>query len=157
MFPESDVEFRAAKPEDAAMIRDLVRSAYAMWVPVIGREPRPMVADYEQAVREHRIDMMFIGSRMVGLIEMMLREDHLWIENVAVKPKDQGRGLGRQLLAHAERKAIEAGCAETRLLTNAAFESNVALYERTGYVIVKREPFMGGTTVYMSKSLDRNA
>ncbi|WP_246205657.1 GNAT family N-acetyltransferase [Microvirga arsenatis] len=138
------------------MIRDVVRAAYARWVPVIGREPRPMAVDYDQAVREHWIDVISIGPRIVGLIQMMLREDHLWIENVAVRPEDQGRGLGRQLLAHAERRAIEAGCTETRLLTNAAFEANVALYERTGYVIVKREPFMGGTTVYMSKSLGRS-
>lgn len=156
MLSEPNVEFRSAKPEDAAMIRDVVRAAYARWVPVIGREPRPMAVDYDQAVREHWIDVVSIGPRIVGLIQMMLREDHLWIENVAVRPEDQGRGLGRQLLAHAERRAIEAGCTETRLLTNAAFEANVALYERTGYVIVKREPFMGGTTVYMSKSLGRS-
>ncbi|NBJ12128.1 GNAT family N-acetyltransferase [Microvirga sp. SYSU G3D207] len=156
MLSEPNVEFRSAKPEDAAMIRDVVRAAYARWVPVIGREPRPMAVDYDQAVREHWIDVISIGPRIVGLIQMMLREDHLWIENVAVRPEDQGRGLGRQLLAHAERRAIEAGCTETRLLTNAAFEANVALYERTGYVIVKREPFMGGTTVYMSKSLGRS-
>src|SRR3546814_10784219 len=95
-------------------------------LPLIGREPRPMNADYERAVQEHRIDLMYLGLRMVGLVEMMLRDDHLWIENVAVRPEDQGSGLGRRLLAHAERKAIEAGRAETRLLTNAAFEANVA-------------------------------
>ncbi|MGO4705888.1 GNAT family N-acetyltransferase [Microvirga sp. 2MCAF38] len=136
------------------MIREVVRSAYAKWIPVIGREPRPMNADYERAVQEHQIDLMYIGSRMVGLIETMLRDDHLWIESVAVGPSDQGKGLGRQLLAHAECKAIEAGCPEIRLLTNAAFEANVALYEKTGYLIVEREPFMGGITVYMSKKLN---
>ncbi len=155
MQPDLHVQFRAAKPEDAGAIRDVVRAAYARWIPMIGREPRPMVADYDRAVREHRIDVMVSGSVIVGLIEMMLREDHLWIENIAVRPEDQGRGLGRQLLVHAERQAIEAGCAEIRLLTNAAFEANVALYEKTGYVIVKSEPFMGGTTVYMTKTITR--
>src|SRR3546814_4807225 len=117
MPPEPFVEFRTARSEDAGMIQDVVRSAYAKWVPLIGREPRPMNADYERAVQEHRIDLMYLGLRMVGLVEMMLRDDHLWIENVAVRPEDQGSGLGRRLLAHAERKAIEAGRAETRLLT----------------------------------------
>jgi ribosomal protein S18 acetylase RimI-like enzyme len=114
-----------------------------------------MVADYDRAVREHRIDVTVSGSVIIGLIEMMRREDYLWIENIAVRPEDQGRGLGRQLLLHAERQAIEAGCVEIRLLTNAAFEANVALYEKTGYVIVKSEPFMGGTTVYMTKTITR--
>jgi ribosomal protein S18 acetylase RimI-like enzyme len=153
MAPE--VEFRTAHSQDVEMIRDVVRSAYAKWIPVIGREPRPMTADYQRAVQEHQIDLMYVGSRMVGLIEMSLREDHLWIENVAVGPGDQGRGLGRQLLAHAERRALESGRAEIRLLTNAAFEANVTLYEKTGYAVVEREAFMGGMTVHMSKKLSR--
>lgn len=146
--------FRLARPDDAVMIRDVVRAAYAKWIPVIGREPRPMHADYERAVRDHRIDLMFVGSELVGLVEMILREDHLWIENVAVRPENHGRGFGRQLLAHAERTTVAAGRTEIRLLTNEAFEANVALYEKAGYAIVRREPFMGGTTVYMAKTLD---
>jgi hypothetical protein len=56
-------------------------------------------------------------------------------------------------MAHAESKAIEAGYAEARLLTSAAFETNIAFYTRLGYVVDRQEPFMGGTTVYMSKKL----
>ncbi|SDR53036.1 Acetyltransferase (GNAT) family protein [Rhizobiales bacterium GAS113] len=155
MSSEPVTELRCAHPQDAGMIRDFVRAAYAKWVPAIGREPLPMTADYERAVQEHQIDILYIDGRMLGLIETMLRSDHLWIENIAVKPDSQGKGLGRQLLAHAERKAAEAGCAEIRLQTNAAFETNVALYERVGYLVDRWEPFMGGTTVYMSKKLSR--
>lgn len=155
MSSEHVAEMRPANPQDAGMIRDLVCAAYSKWVSVLGREPLPMKADYERAVREHRIDMLCIDARMVGLIETVLHADHLWIENLAVRPDCQGKGLGRQLLAHAERKASEAGRTETRLLTNAAFEANVALYQRVGYRIVRREPFMGGTSIHMSKKLDR--
>jgi GNAT superfamily N-acetyltransferase len=133
------------------MVRDVVRAAYARWIPVIGREPRPMNADYDRAIREHQVDLMYVGSGIVGLIEMVLRQDHLWIENVAVRPEHQGMGFGRQLLARAESTAKQAGRTELRLLTNAAFEANVVLYEKTGYVVVEREPFMGGTTLYMRK------
>ncbi|RUV27748.1 GNAT family N-acetyltransferase, partial [Mesorhizobium sp. M7A.F.Ca.MR.148.00.0.0] len=63
------------------------------------------------------------------------------------------RGIGRLLLELAERKAVEAGRAELRLLTNGAFAANVSLYKRYGYVIDREEPFMGGMTVYMSKRL----
>ena len=153
MCSEISKEFRPAKPEDAGLIRDLVRAAYAKWVPIIGREPQPMKADYERAIREHQIDMLYVACTFVGLIETMLQPDHLWIENVAVRPESQGHGLGRQLLALAERKAVEAGCGELRLLTNDAFTANVALYSRAGYSVDRREPFMGGTTVYMSKKL----
>jgi GNAT superfamily N-acetyltransferase len=149
------MELRRAGRQDAGMIRDLVRAAYAKWIPILGREPMPMKADYERAVREHQIDILSIDGRMLGLIETMLRPDHLWIENIAVRPDSQGEGLGRQLLAHAERKAGEAGYVEARLLTSAAFGANIALYTSIGYVVDRQEPFMGGTTVYMSKKLTR--
>jgi GNAT superfamily N-acetyltransferase len=151
----SSPELRPANPQDAGAVRDLVRAAYAKWIAVLGREPLPMKADYERAVREHQIDVLSIDGKMVGLIETMLRSDHLWIENIAVRPDCQGKGLGQRLLMHAERKAAAAGHAEIRLLTSAAFDSNVALYTRLGYFVDKREPFMGGTTVYMSKKLAR--
>ena len=153
MSQDPDVTLRRAIPEDAPAIRDLVRAAYAKWVPVVGREPLPMKADYERAVREHRVDILDCDGRMVGLIETMLRDDHLWIENVAVAPDNQGRGLGRRLLAHAEREAASAGRRELRLLTNAAFAANVTLYTALGYRIDRRETFMGGITVYMSKRI----
>lgn len=147
------VSLRPAEPTDAAAIRDIVRAAYAKWVPVIGREPLPMRADYDKAVAEHQFDLAVEGNQIVGMIETIPAEDHLWIENVCVAPQAQGRGIGRLLLEHAERKAIEAGRPELRLLTNGAFEANVSLYKRHGYAIDREESFMNGMTVYMSKRL----
>ena len=153
MTINSSILFRPAEPADAAAIRDIVRAAYAKWVPVIGREPLPMRADYDNAVAEHPFDLAVEDGGIVGMIETMLADDHLWIENVCVSPQAQGRGIGRLLLDLAERKAIEAGRAELRLLTNGAFEANVSFYKRHGYTIDHEEPFMNGVTVYMSKRL----
>ncbi|TIQ28509.1 MAG: GNAT family N-acetyltransferase [Mesorhizobium sp.] len=149
----SSIEFRPAVPTDAAVIKAIVRAAYAKWVPVIGREPLPMRADYDKALQEHQFDLAVENSRIVGLIETMAHDDHIWIENIAVAPDAQGRGIGRLLLDSAERQAIEAGRPELRLLTNGAFEANVLLYRKHGYAIDREEPFMNGTTVYMSKRL----
>lgn len=148
------LNFRAALPEDATTIRTLVRAAYAKWVPVIGREPKPMSADYEHTVREHDFALLCNGEEIAGLIETMTREDHVWIENVAVSPAHQGMGLGRRLLRHAEEIAEQCGLIKLSLLTNAAFEANVILYEKLGYVVTRREPFLGGTALYMSKTLE---
>jgi ribosomal protein S18 acetylase RimI-like enzyme len=145
--------FRPAVAGEAALIRDLTRAAYAKWVPVIGREPLPMRADYDVALREHRFELAIDNGEMVGLIETILHDDHLFIENVAVRPDRQGRGLGRTLLARAEELARQLGRRELRLLTNAAFAANVALYQKAGYAVDRQEPFMGGTTLYFSKRL----
>lgn len=152
---DSHVELRPAEPQEADAIAGVVRAAYARWVPVIGREPLPMRVDYGKALHEHRFDVIVAGAQLLGVIETMQRDDHLWIENVAVAPDAQGRGIGRRLLDHAERIALDAGCFEARLLTNAAFAANVVLYRRLGYVVDREEPYLNGITVYMSKRLSR--
>ena len=155
MTINSSIRFRPAEIADAPAIRDIVRAAYGKWVPVIGREPLPMRADYDKAVAEHPFELAVADGRIVGMIETMLADDHLWIENVCVAPQAQGRGIGRLLLERAEQRALEADRPELRLLTNGAFEANVLLYKKHGYTIDREEPFMGGMTVYMSKRLTR--
>ena len=113
-----------------------------------------MQADYERAVAEHTIDLLIVDGALAGLLETILRPDHLWIENVAVAPEQQGRGFGRLLLAHAERCAIHAGRPEIRLMTNQAFAANLELYARRGYAIDRTEPFRGGTIVHMTKRIE---
>lgn len=148
---------RRALPADAGAVRALVRQAYAKWVPVIGREPKPMTANYDTAVRLNRIDLACDGAEsgaaLAGLIETIDRSDHLLIENVAVAPSFQGRGLGPTLMAHAERLAAAQGYREVRLYTNKAFAENVALYLRLGYRIDREEESALGISVYMSKPL----
>lgn len=138
---------------DVTLVRDIVRAAYSKWIPVIGREPSPMKADYDEALQKHQFTLLYMDAEIAGLIETTQENDHLWIENVCVLPAQQGRGLGKILLHRAEQMALQAGHSETRLLTNAAFEANIALYQRLGYVITEWEVYLEGTTVYMRKRL----
>jgi ribosomal protein S18 acetylase RimI-like enzyme len=147
------LELRRAGPADALAIRALTRSAYAKWVPVIGREPLPMAADYNEAVQRHLIDLLYAKGGLVGLIEIIHCDHHLFVENLAVSPDAQGQGYGRALLAHAERLASDMGYAEIRLLTNKRFIENVQLYRRLGYRIDREEAIWDGFTVHMSKRL----
>ncbi len=64
-----------------------------------------------------------------------------------------GRGLGRYLLRHAERLALELGYSEVRLYTIKQFAANVELYLAVGYRLDREETSALGVTVYMSKSL----
>ncbi|HYC64930.1 MAG TPA: GNAT family N-acetyltransferase [Reyranellaceae bacterium] len=147
------VQLRQAGPADAAAARTLTRAAYAKWVPVIGREPKPMTADYDAAVREHRIDFAYVGGELAAMIETIAGDDHLLVENVAVAPGYQGLGLGRELMAHAERLAAAQRYGEIRLYTNQMFAENIALYARLGYRVDREEESLLGVTVHMSKRL----
>ena len=147
------VELRQAMATDAAAIRELTRAAYAKWVPLIGREPRPMTANYEEAVRKHRFDLAHIDGTLAALIETIREADHLLVENVAVSPSFQGRGLGRKLMAHAETLAAAMGFGEIRLYTNQRFVENIALYRKLGYRVDREEVLPVGTVTHMSKTL----
>ena len=145
---------RRAGPADAAAARNLVREAYARWVPTIGREPRPMTADYDEAVRNHALDLLELDGTIAALIEMRPEADHLLIVNVAVSPSYQGCGYGRTLMAHAEEHARSLGLSEIRLYTNSRFTENVKLYERIGYRVDREEALPPlGMIIHMSKRL----
>jgi N-acetylglutamate synthase-like GNAT family acetyltransferase len=90
---------RSPTVADAAAVRDLTLAAYSKRVALLGREPEPMTADYDLAVRDHIVDMLHLDGDLAALIEMYPEADHLLIVNVAVSPNHQGRGLGRALLA----------------------------------------------------------
>ncbi len=147
-----DSHVRRANPSDAQIVRDLTRTAYAKWIPVIGREPKPMTVDYHRAVADHLIDLLYIDGVLAGLIEMIPEPDHLTFENVAVSPAHQGSGHGRRLLRHAEAQAVSMGYGEVRLLTNKMFEANVRLYLALGYRIDREQSTPNlGVAVHMSK------
>lgn len=146
---------RRALAGDAPALRDLVRAAYAKWVPLIGREPKPMTADYDKAVREHLVFVVESPGQLDAAIELIPAADHLLVENVAVAPSAQGRGLGTQLMDVAERVARDLGLRELRLYTNGKFVENIALYEKLGYAITARAAIPGGgEVVWMGKRLD---
>lgn len=144
---------RPAAAADSATITELVRAAYAQWVPLLGREPLPMTVDYARAVREHRFDLLFAGERLAALVETTPREDHLLIINLAVAPDLQHQGLGRRLLDHAESVAASAGLGVVKLYTHERFERNITVYGRFGYAVERMEPGIDGQIVHMAKRL----
>jgi N-acetylglutamate synthase-like GNAT family acetyltransferase len=145
---------RRATPADATAIRDLTRAAYAKWIPMIGREPKPMTVNYDRAVVDHMIDLYEENGLPVALIEVIPQASCLLIENIAVLPTRQGKGLGDLLLNHAETIARSLHLCELQLYTNAAFISNVEFYARRGFQEFRREAFpAGGVTVHMKKMI----
>jgi ribosomal protein S18 acetylase RimI-like enzyme len=146
--------WRAGREGDAPAIEALVHAVYAKWIPLIGRLPQPMQADYRQALGTNEFTLVERDGALIGLIETEDKADHLYIVNVAVAEAVQGSGLGRRLLAHAEEQARAKGYRETRLLTNALYDANIRLYERVGYAIYAREAFLNGVAVRMRKRLE---
>ncbi len=68
-------------------------------------------------------------------------EPHWFLDQLAVEPAAQGRGIGRALLEHA----IGLARADGRpLVLETGTPDNVALYERFGFRVIRAEDAPGG-------------
>ena len=151
----SEPGLRRATAEDADELTALARAAYARHVPVIGREPMPMTADWTNLLSEQEIWIVDgpTGEALASLA-LDVQADHVMIWSVAVAPAHQRHGLGRRLMALAEARARELRRPELRLFTNARMEGNIALYRRLGYSETRREQLPDRVIVHMSKAVD---
>ena len=145
---------RRAVAADAPAIRALVRAAYQHYVARIGREPMPMTADYDRAVREHQIWLLDDAAGLAAVIELKpCGGGELSIENIAVNPARQKSGIGRKLMAFAEEEARRQNCDQISLYTNEKMVENIALYTRLGYVETERRQVGSYARVFMRKGL----
>jgi GNAT superfamily N-acetyltransferase len=141
---------RLARADDLPHIEALVEAAYAEYVTRIGMRPIPMDDDY--AARVERSEAWVLGN-VDALIVLVPGEEWLLVDNVAVRPDLQGRGLGRRLLAFAEHETARHGYRELRLYTNEKMTENRDLYARLGYEEIGRESITGRHAVWMRKLL----
>jgi ribosomal protein S18 acetylase RimI-like enzyme len=147
------LELRLAEAADVAELRAVAAAAYAIYIPRIGRPPAPVTADYATAINRREVWAAADGHGIIGLLVLVPEPDHLLLENIAVLPQAQGRGIGARLLALAEQEAVRLGFSEIRLYTNAAMTENQAYYPRHGYVETARAEQHGFQRVFYSKQL----
>jgi ribosomal protein S18 acetylase RimI-like enzyme len=146
--PDPSLRIRAARDSDRAFILGLVPRFVSFEL--------PPWRDRDESAEGVRIDLekhldtrpdashMFIaetGSEPAGFLHLLQTVDfftgaaNCHISDLAVAPGMDGRGIGAQLLDHAESWAKRHGC---RFMTLGVFPGNErarALYERQGYGI----------------------
>jgi ribosomal protein S18 acetylase RimI-like enzyme len=138
---------RTATPDDSGFILSLAPRFVGFALPK-GRRKRETLAgiraDIERALRDTpSADHFFVAgeadAQRVGFLHLQVQRDFFTgapachISDLAVAAGQDGRGIGRALLAHAEAWAKKHRC---KLLTLSVFPANTrarALYERTGF------------------------
>ncbi len=146
---------RPATPADVAAIEHVVRTAYAKYVDRIGKLPGPMLDDYAARVAEGSVRVVEDGCGLAGILVLLPRTGYLLLDNIAVAPERQGKGIGRRLLAAAENEALQRGFDELRLYTNAAMHENLLMYAKLGWEEYGRAKQAGYQRVFFRKRLGR--
>ena len=148
------IAIRLAAEGDAPVLARIAVAAYQHYVPRIGRPPAPMTADYPAAVRRGQAWVAAVDGEVAGFIILIPQPGCLLLENVAVLPAAQGRGVGARLLALAEDRARALHVPEIRLYTNAAMTENLAYYPRHGYTQTHRAQQDGFCRVFFRKRVE---
>lgn len=134
----NDFEIRSAQAEDATAIAECVAAAYRHYIDRIGKPPGPMLDDYKEVIQQHRVLVLTNGANINGVLVLIRQTQSLLVDNVAVHPDYQGRGLGRRLMALAEEEARRLGFTTVTLYTNERMTANIELYKKLGYTETER-------------------
>jgi len=81
------MKLRAAGPADAAAVASCVDA----------------LDDYAEVLRTHRCFVIEDGASIVALAVLVVEAERALLDNVAVLPAWQGRGLGRRLISSSIR------------------------------------------------------
>lgn len=77
-----------------------------------------------------------VDSRLVGLIVVgEVNSSTLEIKNLAVRNREQGKGIGKSLLRYAEKITIEKGYKKLVISTGNSSIKQLALYQKEGFEI----------------------
>jgi ribosomal protein S18 acetylase RimI-like enzyme len=149
------VSLRRASTADMDAVVALQRAAYARNRDLLGVEPLPLLADYQQIFSDYEI-WLAERERLVGVLILEPRPEDLLIWSIATDPATQAKGLGRALLAAAEARARELGLSTMRLYTGAKLQHLIDWYGRRGYVIERIEQLSDRAITHMMKQTDTN-
>lgn len=142
---------RQATEADLPSIQGVIAAAYDKYLSRMDKPPAPLLRDYRPAIERGTI--WVAGKPVTGLISLSQVDDTILIENVAVHPDQQGRGLGRRLMEFAEDHARKRQVRRLALYTNEVMTENQEIYAHLGYQVSSRRTENGYRRIYMEKTL----
>lgn len=104
------IETRTAGVDDVPKIVALLNAAFAMERDFVDKDrtSTPEIARYRETGTFFVTDAK--DGSLASCMYLEQRADRLYLGMLAVSPVQQGRGLGRQMMAAAERHAASIGC-----------------------------------------------
>ena len=148
---------QAHAPYDWQSLLTLIRRAFA------GMEGRidPPSSDRQLSVESLATLSKFaeiwaIGSPPIACMILTRKPDRLYLGKLAVDPAQQGRGLARKLIQHAETRARALGLPRLELQARVELTENHALFQHLGFVETARTAHPGfdrPTSITFTKDL----
>jgi ribosomal protein S18 acetylase RimI-like enzyme len=148
-----DCFIRKAEQEDQEALVVCVQAAYSKYIERIGKKPAPMLVDYQALIVQQVVYVLTDEKEIRGMLVMMPQNKEMFVENIAIDPRFQGRGLGRMLMAFVEQQARKEQLEGIRLYTNEVMTENLLFYHRLGFEEEGRYVQDGYRRVFLWKRL----
>lgn len=140
----TDLHFRDARPDDLAAIVQLVESAYRGDASRVGWTTEADLLQGQridpqglQALLDSPTALIVLAERdgdLLACCELQRQGDAAYFGMFSVRPTGQGNGVGRQVLAEAERIARDDWhCSRMEMTVIDIRDELVAWYQRRGY------------------------
>jgi ribosomal protein S18 acetylase RimI-like enzyme len=99
---------------------------------------RPWNDPKQDIARKLRVqrELFMVGELAGRLVAVMMvgYEGHRgWVNYLAIEPELQQRGLGRTMMAEAERRLLDLGCPKIQLQVRESNVDAIAFYRQLGY------------------------
>ena len=141
---DAALTFRDATDADVDALVELIESAYRGESSRAGWTTEADILDGQRTDRDGVLEVVKAADsrlltveregRIVACCQLEHRGDHAYFGMFAVSPALQGAGLGRAVMAEAERQAREGwGVTEMHMTVISVREDLIAWYERRGY------------------------
>ncbi|MGB0689266.1 MAG: GNAT family N-acetyltransferase [Candidatus Puniceispirillum sp.] len=152
------MKIRKATMDDAETCAAIAVAAYRDYVPLMGRRPAPMLADYAAHIARDTVFVVEIDEAstgvVVGFIIIFKKGDDYWLENIAVTPSASEQGLGKRMMDFIE-DYLRPLCDRYQLYTNVKMERNIGWYHALGFSETFRGEVDGYDRVYFEKEIKK--
>ena len=109
--------------------------------------------NYTEVIERRQVSVADVSGEIVGVLVLAITEEGFLLDNIAVHPSSQGKGVGKALLEFAESEARRLGFTSIYLYTHQKMTENQSLYAKIGYVEYDRRTEDIYHRVYMRKQL----
>ena len=147
---------RLAMTTDVPAIKLIARKSFERYVPLIGKPPAPMNANFSGHILK---DTVFIAQSekkqgsVLGYAIVLQRDGEWLLDNIAVSPEAQGRGVGSALIAACKTFLQKRGVQRYHLNTDEAMEQNLTRNPEIGFVEMARRLEDGFSRIYFIKEM----
>lgn len=138
----SVIDYRVAADLDTALIRSLMRRAFAEYQN--SAAPSSAMQETEASIQTAMLEgeqalIASEGDGPVGMVRYLLKTDHLYFFRLSVIPEKQGKGIAKRILQKLESVALENGKYEIRCRVRQNVGRNLHLYQSVGYHVYDQE------------------